>query len=148
MDHFEITLEAFGIKDAFHYPHVRLRNGAIQGYEWDARIPVAGDHLDIYPVPQQSPDAVVTLFITVEDELGQVSSHPGLICRASLSANRPTPCIPWSPSLAAPVLGSFSTITPLSSYKDLMYTTWSVAFYDRFRRMEPLFLAYGKNLSL
>ncbi|KAL1671309.1 hypothetical protein EV122DRAFT_285073 [Schizophyllum commune] len=86
LDHFEITLEAFGIKDAFDYPHVRLRNGAIQGYEWDARIPVAGDHLDIYPVPQQSPDAVVTLFITVEDELGQadalhtmvpITSRPG-----------------------------------------------------------------------
>ncbi|KAL1684920.1 hypothetical protein GGG16DRAFT_67351 [Schizophyllum commune] len=76
LSHFEITLQAFGIRDALAYPHVRLRNGAIQGYEWDARIPVAGDHLDIYPMPQKPPEVIVTVYITIKDEFGMVQFFP------------------------------------------------------------------------
>lgn len=48
LSHFEMTLQSLRLRERLSKPHILLRNGAVSAVDWDSRIPVAGEELNVY----------------------------------------------------------------------------------------------------
>ncbi|KAI5897078.1 uncharacterized protein SCHCODRAFT_02664819 [Schizophyllum commune H4-8] len=74
LSHFEMTIQALRLRERLSKPHILLRNGAAKAIDWDSRIPVAGEDLNVYG--EYRPSALEGRQVLCQIELSvEVRSH-------------------------------------------------------------------------